>query len=412
MYRLLGHAQGTLLDLPLDVPLLLLVSAGVVAGTGGVLTRRDATVQSPPQRRPLPAMDALTRLIDHRATRLLLRLVGLCALILVVALVLLGSTRSDRNPLTRLMLILIWGGLVPACLLIGPFYRGLNPLRPLAAGVARLADFGSRPIPQRLGRWPAAGFALIITVLSLVAIDATVTVGVGALLYVAIQTMAGAIYGPDWFSRGDAFEVLSDVVGSVALFGRRGDGRVGVRDPVVAPSASATVPGTLAFIGVIVGATWAEAAAEVGGGAGTVVTILGTGVGAGMATGFLRLGVIRPFLTAATLPLAGAYGLQLYVTPLLLDGQIALSQLTDPFGRGESLPTAVAAGVQLPVPEALLSTVLLVAFVALHVLAVVVAHRLCLARFDLRGARAVQFPFRAVLLGSVVVGLWLPTLGA
>jgi uncharacterized integral membrane protein len=411
MHLLLGHAQGTLLDLPVDVPALLLVAGGTVAGTGGWLSRRDATAQSTPARRGLPAADVLTKVVDHPVTRGLLRLSSLLGLAFVLALVFLGPARSDRNPITRLVLVLLWGGIVPASLLIGPFYRGVNPLRPLAAAVARVADLGPRAMPDRLGRWPAAVLAAVISAGFLTAIDATVVVGVAVLLYVAGQAIMGAVYGPGWFSRGDAFEVLSDVVGSAAVFGRRPDGRIGLRDPVIASSRSEAVPGTLAFVGVMIGAMWFEAVAEIGGGAGAAVTIAGTVTAAVVATGFLRLGVIRPFLVAAVLPLPAAYGLQLYIAPLLLDGRIGLSQLTDPFGGG-GLPAMVAAGVRLPVPEAVLSAALLVVFVALHALAVVIGHRVCLARFDLRGARAMQFPLRAVLLGSVVVGLWLPTLGA
>jgi hypothetical protein len=86
-----------------------------------------------------------------------------------------------------------------------------------------------------------------------------------------------------------------------------------------------------------------------------------------VTAGALRVGLIRPFLRSATVPLVAAYG-------------------------------AVAGGPWWPPVD-------LAAFVGLHVVAVAVLHRQAIARHDLRTARALQFPLRVVLVASVIGGL-------
>lgn len=407
-----AHAAGTLLDLPLGSPPWLLAAAAAVVLTGAALSRRDAADQSPPPRRSGPGSTAAAHAVDHPVMRGISGIVGLLGLLLVLALALVGPTGADRNALPRTVTVLLWGGLVPVSLLVGPFYRRVNPLRPLSAGLARALATPPRPLPEGIGRLPAAALAILVVATSQFGLDDLLLVRITVVVYVGAQALLGARYGPEWFRRADPFEVLSDVVGAVAIAGRRSDGRIGLRDPVVAPMQATALPATVAFVGVLVGASWFEAVEDTIDVDGLAVGVLGTAVAAAIGTGFLRSGAVRPFLVPATLPLAAAYGLQLYVVPLLLDGRIALSQLGDPLGLTDELPTLVASGVRLPVPTTAVAVALFVSFVALHVLSIVIAHRASLARFDLRGARAVQFPMRAVVLGSVVVGLWLPTLGA
>ena len=397
--------------LPIPVPLLLLIAVGILAGTGALLTRRDATTQSPPAKRPLPASPGLARLAGHRLWRAATQGIGLVALLALIVLIVMGPAAADRNPVPRLVLIVLWGGIVPLSLFLGPFYRTVNPLRPLAAGIRHLAAIEPRPVPQDVGRWPAAVVAALITVASQTALDAPVAVSVGVLVYVMVQALLGAVYGPSWFTRGDALEVLSDVVGSVAIVGRGLDGAIGLRDPVVAAVRMSTTAGTIGFVGVVMGISWLESVEDVVSMDSIVVLLGATAISCVVATGFLQVGAIREFLTPALLPLAAAYGLQLFTVPLLLDGQIGLSQLSDPFGRSETLPAGVAAGARLPVHEAWLALALYGSFVGLHMLSLAIAHRASLSRFDLRGARAIQFPMRSVLVGSLLIGLWLPTLG-
>lgn len=407
---LLAHAFGTLVDLPVDVPLLLLIATGAFVGTAAWLTHRDSRDQYPRARGDWPSSALLTDLAEQPWSRVVGHALGVIALAAIVTLTLTAHGSAARNPVPRVLLVLLWGGITPLSLVIGRFYRAVNPLRAVAAGVRRAADVQPQPMPA-VGRLPAAVQAAVLVVASQAALDAPAAVSVGLLLYVAAHVLLGVRYGSAWFEVGDPAEVLSDVVGTVAVVGRGAGAKVGLRDPVVSAARSPAPPGTIAFVGVLAGATWLESIADVVIIDSDLLLTVATGVSCVVGWGFLRLGAVRDFLVPALLPLAGAYGLQLFTVPLLLEGQIGLSQLTDPLGRSATLPDRVAAGAQLPFSEAWLAFVLYVVFVALHVLALVIAQRVSLSRFDLRGARAVQFPLRAVLLGSLVIGLWLPTLG-
>lgn len=415
-----AHAFGTLQALPGPTAVWLLAAVGGFVATATYLTHRDADRQSPPLKRGWPAPGAApaggtapprTSTAAARPAMAALRIAGAICLAGLVLLALTGPARPDRSPLPRTLLILILGGVVPLSLLLGPFYGAVNPLRPLAAGLRRAAGLQERPLDARLGRWPGAGFLAVGLFAAQHALDAPVAVAIGLLAYVGVQVVLGAVYGGGWFAVGDGLEVLSDVVGAAAPIGPRPDGTYGGRDVVVALSRAPVPPGTVAVVAVVVGSTWLESIADTVAFTSVGAAALATVAACAVAGGLLQLGAVRDFLLAAVLPLAGAYGLQLVTVPLLLDGQIGVAQLSDPLGRAPTPPAGVAAGAELPVPDALVGAALLVVFVGLHLVALAVAHRSALLRFDLRGARAVQFPLRIVLLVSLLLGLWLPTIG-
>lgn len=427
-----AHAFGTLQALPGPTAVWLLAAVAAYAGTAWALTRRDAVTQTPPSKGPTPggrtpATAGEPERVDGggAVTRTrrpggplggALRLAAAVSLAGLLLLALTGDTRPDRSPLPRTLLVLLVGGVVPLSLVFGPFYRVVNPLRPLATGVRRAAGLSARPLSPRVGRWPAAALTLVALLAAQQALDAPAAVAVGLLVYVGAQTALGVVFGGAWFAAGDVLEVLSDVVGAAAILGPRPDaaGRArgwGPRDAVLAVSRSPVPPATVAVVAVVVGSTWTESIGDVVAFTDPVTAAAATLAACAVAAGLLHLGAVRDWLVPAVLPLAGAYGLQLVTVPLLLDGQIGLAQLSDPLGRGAAPPARVAAGAQLPVPDLVVGAVILVVFVGLHLLALAVAHRAALLRFDLRGARAVQFPLRVVLLTSLLIGLWLPSLG-
>lgn len=108
--------------------------------------------------------DWVQRFADARATRVGLRLLGLLLAVVTVAVAALGPNNSGANPAPTWLYVWFWVGLVPASLLLGPIWRLLNPLRTISAGLSRLAgdpdQRHARPLPPRLGYWPAvAGLA-------------------------------------------------------------------------------------------------------------------------------------------------------------------------------------------------------------------------------------------------------------
>ncbi|MEV8535044.1 hypothetical protein [Streptomyces sp. NPDC051211] len=262
--------------------------------------------------RPLP--ERLQLLIDAPATRTALRVLGLAATVFVLLHLLLGPDDPDRNPAPGAVYVLLWVGLVPASLLLGPVWRLLNPLRTLhgllvrarhrkpgrrppggpatepgdavpagrpagdavpgdavpagrpfpAAPGTRPADdppVGAapvgRPLPPRLGIRPAALGLVGFTWLELVAPDpaSTTTLLTALTCYAVVQLLFAARFGERWFARGDAFEVYSALLSRLSPLGRRSDGRLVLRNPFHGLDATPEQPGLVATVCVLLGST-------------------------------------------------------------------------------------------------------------------------------------------------------------
>ncbi|MEV5973252.1 hypothetical protein [Streptomyces sp. NPDC051921] len=203
--------------------------------------------------RPVPA--AVQRLADAPATRTALRALGAAAALALLLHLLLGPDDPDRNPAPGAVYVLLWVGLVPASLLLGPAWRLLNPLRTLHALLP--ARRPPRPIPARLGIRPAAAGLLLFTWLELVAPDNTATPVLLAALAVhaAVQLLGAARHGPDWFAHADPFEVYSSLLARLSPLGRRADGRLVLRSPFNGLDATPPVPGLVAAVCVLLGST-------------------------------------------------------------------------------------------------------------------------------------------------------------
>ncbi|MGC5412270.1 hypothetical protein ACPXCX_52780, partial [Streptomyces sp. DT225] len=123
----------------------------------------------------------------------------------------------DRNPAPGAVYVLLWVGLVPASLLLGPVWRRLNPLRTahlLACRALHRDPDAGRPLPVRLGMWPAAAGLLAFTWLELVAPDPASPTALLVFLgvYAAVHLAGAAVYGAHWFDHADAFEVYSGLL--------------------------------------------------------------------------------------------------------------------------------------------------------------------------------------------------------
>ncbi|MER5763089.1 hypothetical protein [Streptomyces sp. NPDC002082] len=257
----------------------------------------------------LPA--GLQRVADAPATRTALRGLGLAASLAVLLYLLLGPDDPARNPAPGAVYVLLWVGLVPASLLLGPVWRLLNPLRTLhrllarlagrlrtarpatavAAGAASTAARSSRsprppaphlaavpdspgvepphpsaprpeprshrPLPARLGQWPAAAGLFAFTWLELVSPDpaSTTTLLIALTGYAAVQLLFAARYGERWFADGDAFEAYSALLARLSPLGRRSDGRLVLRNPFHGLDATPERPGLVATVCVLLGST-------------------------------------------------------------------------------------------------------------------------------------------------------------
>ncbi|WP_189740486.1 hypothetical protein [Streptomyces nojiriensis] len=207
----------------------------------------------------LPA--ALQRVADAPAVRTALRGLGLAASAAVLLHLLLGPDDPARNPAPGAVYVLLWVGLVPASLLLGPVWRLLNPLRTLhrllSRSLPRRGPGRPRPLPARLGQWPAAAGLFGFTWLELVAPDpaSTTTLLIAITAYATAHLLLAARFGERWFDDGDAFEAYSALLARLAPLGRRSDGRLVLRNPFHGLDATPERPGLVATVCVLLGST-------------------------------------------------------------------------------------------------------------------------------------------------------------
>ncbi|MFF7182304.1 hypothetical protein [Streptomyces sp. NPDC008121] len=370
--------------------------------------------------RPLPA--ALQRLADAPATRTALRALGLAAAITVLLHLLLGPDDPDRNPAPGAVYVLLWVGLVPASLLLGPVWRLLNPLRALHSLLRPLRPTGDpHPVPARLGTRPAAAGLLAFAWLELAAPDPTSTPTLLTFLAVltAVQLLGAARYGERWFARADPFELYSSLLARLSPLGRRADGRLVLRSPFDGLDSTPQAPGLVATVCVLLGSTAYDGLSDHPRWLTTLQTSpLGPTLTAtlgllaavalvaalyGLCAGALRL--MSPELTHplssfahSLLPIALGYLVAHYFTLLVTEGPRTVMMAAGTDNAPSPAPPLGPGG---------LATLQVVAVVTGHVLGVIAAHDRAVRLFPPARALAGQLPLFALMIVYTLGGIGL-----
>jgi len=431
----LAHGVGTRADLPIPLPLALVASAlAVVASFAALgLLWPSSRLHGPSAGRPVPA--GLQRVLDSAALRLLAQEVTLGVFLVVVAVALVGPATIADNLAPWALYVTFWVGLVPASLLLGPLWRVLNPLRALHQLLAALARIdpvaGVRAYPDRLGYWPAAATLLAFAWLELAYPDRAEPRVVGAFLvcYAAVQLGAALVYGARWFERGDGFEVYSTLLGRLAPLGRRGDGRIVVRNPLQGADTVEPSPGLVAVVCVLVGSTVYDGLTRTA----AFQELVGgeePGVLVGTATLALCVAAIAALYLAATarsaaaagtplsphaarfahsvLPIAAGYAIAHYFSLLVFDGQRTLALAADPFGLGWNLLGTADWQLNYTLVSTTTISVIQVAAILLgHLVGVVLAHDRAVRLLPQEKAIASQYPVLGLMVLLTVTGIGL-----
>lgn len=421
---MLAHGLGDAADLPLPFGIVLWGTGAAVLGLAALTgaRRAPAWLTAPPSgRRDLPPPGPLARACRHPAMARVLQAAMLVLLAILVVLGVAGPDRAAVNPVPWLVHGVFWAGLVPLSLLLGGVWRAANPLRLVAAGLARLTgdpdDVTARPVPDGWGVWPAA-VLLAVFAWSELALPAQPRLTLLVVLAVVLAVLAGAVrHGQAWLDRGDPFEVYSRTLGTLSPVHAGDGGGLALRSPR-ARLASVTAPAGLgAVVAVLVGAdlfdgllaslAWQNL--KVGTGAGARVLIDTAGLaGCMLAVGLLvRVATngVRELLPAL-LPVVAAYAVAHYTPVLLVEPEVALGLLSDPLGRGwDLLGTAGAGGSYDLLPGAALAVGLLVVLLAGHLAAVVVASDRAVAAYGRARAGTLQLPLRALLVVSALASV-------
>ncbi|GAA1580570.1 hypothetical protein GCM10009789_38040 [Kribbella sancticallisti] len=407
------HGIGGRQDLP--VPLELAVGGAAVAITLSFvilgLAWRSPKYRGAAAGRALPA--AVTRTIDAGWFRWAVRGFGLALFGYAGVALLFGADRLT-NPIFGFFYILVWVGLVPLSLLLGPVWRTLNPLRTLHLLACRLLRQdparGLFTLSPRVGVWPAAGGILAFAWLELVAPDLATLVVVQSwlALYVVLIGFGAVLFGQAWFAAADPFEAYATLMAKLSVWGRR-DGAIVVRRPLENLDSrlqlhvldrvgaelrvldDAVGPAALVAFVLFVLITYSSA------------TIL-----AGRMSGSSRAAL--PGLFAhSVVPIVLGYVVAHYFTLLWLEGQRTVILLSDPLSNGANVFGTGLLGVNDDIVNftGLIASIQVGAVVIGHLLGVVSAHDRAVALFPRARALVGQIPLLIVMVAYTTGGLLL-----
>jgi hypothetical protein len=261
------HGLGGAKDLP--VPASLAIAGGtaalVVSFCVLVLAWRTprydppGTGQEGRTDRALALPPAVERVLDGRELAVALRLAGLLFFGWVTWALVAGPD-NNNNPVLGVFYVLVWVGVVPVSLVFGRVARAVSPVRTVNLVLARLLrgdpETGLFRYPDRLGHWPAA-LGLVAFVWqelvnpNQVALD---SIRLWLAVYLAVMLIGAAVFGEVWLERADPFEVYSDLLARLSIWGRR-DGRLVIRSPLANLARTTPRAGLVAVVAVLFGST-------------------------------------------------------------------------------------------------------------------------------------------------------------
>ena len=434
--KVFTHGIGGAQDLPISLPFALAGGAAALALSFAILVLawREPRFDADTVGRLLPA--GLARAVDGGVVTWVLRAVGLAFAAYVGWAAVLGPDTAI-NPTFGVVFVLLWVGLVPLSLLLGPFYRAVNPLRTLHLLLSRVTggdpDEGVVELPSWVGLWPAAFGIFAFTWLELVYPQSSylAPVRLWFAVYAAVVLVGAAVFGERWIRAADPFEAYSTLVSHLSVFGRRGDGRLVVRAPLQNLDGLPPVPGLLALTGILLGSTafdsfkesltWLRLTSDLGvdkvlldtlallafwllvGGLFALATLAAPAV-EGVERGSLPLR-----FAPSLVPIIVGYVVAHYLTLLVEYGQQTLVYLSDPMGRGDDLLGTADLQVTywLSRHQTFLAYSKVLAIVGGHVLGVVAAHDKAMKLLSRRHQLTGQLPLLMVMVGFTVSGLYL-----
>ncbi|HEX2045515.1 MAG TPA: hypothetical protein VHF23_07815 [Gaiellaceae bacterium] len=457
MKGLLAHGIGGIRDLPVPLWLfyygaaLVLLLSFIALWALWTKPRLDALARG----RPLPG--GLQRILLSRAVRIVLGTVGLGLFLLVAAAALAGEPSPTENIAPTFVYVVFWLGVVALVVVFGNVWAWLSPWRAAADLVAwageRLGVAWEPPLeyPERLGRRPAAFLLFCFATLELAYVDPANprALALAVYLYSAVTWLGMLTFGRRaWLENGEAFGVYFGFLARLSPFAlRENSGRpeVVVRPPILSVSLRDARPGTLAFVGVMLGTVafdgfsrtswWIDSRYDVSTGLAADSPRLGDAVitlfnVAGLlalvlaVAGAFALAVraaerladrhdLAAHFLASLLPIALAYAVAHYFSLLFYQAQAAVALASDPFGWGWDL---FGTAGYLPDFGALSANAIwyiqVGALVLGHVAGLVLAHdRAVSVVGSPRLAVATQYPMLVLMVLYTVGGLWLLSAG-
>jgi hypothetical protein len=432
----LAHGIGGIKDLP--VPAWLFYYGGAVVLVLSFVALGALWKQPRLERAPRRELGEIPR----STLRIVLGAIGFGLFVLVTAAALFGENESGTNLAPTFIYVVFWLGAPALVVLVGNVWPALNPWKAAADAVAVFARGWTAPFdyPARLGRWPGAVLLCAFAALELAWYDPSSprTLGIAILLYSWITWIGMAAFGRDaWLRGGEAFTIYLWLLSRISVVGVRGRKLV-LRPPVSALAGAEPIPGTLAFVAVMLGSvgfdgfsrtTWWQnrlfsvqsryvgsphladllgSLLNLGGLLLAVVIVAVTYLGAvTVAEQFGRRPLRLEFLLSLV-PIAFAYVVAHYFSLVVLQGQVVPRLASDPFGFGWDL--FGTAGVRPDFTILRPRTIWYVQVAALvvgHVVGLAVAHDRAVTLFRPKTAVRTQYAMLGLMVLYTVGGMWI-----
>ncbi|HEX8780463.1 MAG TPA: hypothetical protein VF728_04765 [Nocardioides sp.] len=433
-HDLLAHGLGGPKDLPISLSLAIAGAVAALVLSFVVLAFAWRTPRFDPATagRAVPWLDAA---VSSPAWAWSWRVVGLVFFVYVGWAAVMGQD-TLINPFLGVFYVLVWVGLVPASLLLGPVWKAVSPARTLNLLLAKVSgtdpESGMFTYPARLGYWPAAVGLFAFVWIELVYPHSTELgpVRLWCAAYLAVMLVGGALFGNTWLARADPFEVYSTLVGHLSVWGRR-DGALVVRSPLANLATVTPGPGLVAVVGVLFGSTAFDSFKE---SVWWLQFTQGSAVSAGLldnlallafcaaATGLFTVAsmatgastdsprrALPGMLAHSVVPIIVGYIVAHYLRYLVEYGQTTFIQLSDPLSTGaDYLGTAdMVENRWLSYHPTFLANTKVIGVIVGHVLGVVAAHDRAIALLPKRHQLTGQLPLLVVMVCFTVGGLYL-----
>lgn len=376
-------------------------------------------------------------------------LLGLLGLLAVIITGLFGPAQPDRNLAIYLTWVYFWAGMAVLTGLVGPLWDAINPFRVIDRMVSRLRGRSTSAVEgdrlAKLGIWPAVALFLVFGLCDMTGVSTARPwlIALLALAYTGFSVAGMQRFGASsWLAHVEFFTVLFGILRRFAPIDVR-QGRVFLR-PIGAGLLDRVEAGwdwvlfvilmlsTLAFDAILSTSFWAmiERALR------PYWSPLGLVVGRHllMGAGYIALtilfliafivcmelviyfGTIRVdgLSTATTfaltlVPIAFVYNVAHNYANLVVQSQLVIPLLADPFGRGwHLLPTVGYQPSVVLAPAALVWYLQVVLIVGGHVIAMYLAHLRAGERF--RAAQSVllsQYPILVLMVLYTMTSLWI-----
>ena len=173
-----------------------------------------------------------------------------------------GDPQTQSNALLGVFYVLLWVGLVPISLLVGPVWRVISPMRTVYLLLQRItSERLGRPrlsYPESWGYRPAAVglFAFVWMELASPNPAALPWVKTWLLIYAVVLLGGAWLCGQRWFARADPFGVYSMAVSRLSPFRRDAKTqRIAIGNPFDHLLSLPIRPGIVAVLAVLLGST-------------------------------------------------------------------------------------------------------------------------------------------------------------